>query len=446
MRHQHQRRAPAGLLRENEVDDRRAGFAVEIAGRLVRREDQRIGRERPRERHPLLLAPRKLGGVVGEPVGEAHGGKLGLGPRESVGFSGQLQRNCHIFKRRHGRDQLERLKHDPYVFATKTRYRIFRERPEVASVDSDGAPVGTLESGEDHEQRRLARAGGAQETDRLALGYAQADAFEDVDPRGACAQRKVDPGEFDDWTTHEGLNPEEVETLYDAPHKTLRAFSPYRLFGRWLQIVTVLAGAIAAGVAAAQAAPLRILAFGDSLTAGAGLAAEDSLPAQLKRRLLANGWDVEVVNAGVSGDTSAMGLARLDYTLSSGPIDLAIVELGANDMLLGLDTKQARANLDQIVTTLKEKGATVMLVAMVSSENYGQAYKKDFDSIYPDLARKHGITMIPFFMEGVWGHPNMVIDGVHPNPAGVAKIIGKIAPQIEKTLASMGARKSARTQ
>lgn len=234
--------------------------------------------------------------------------------------------------------------------------------------------------------------------------------------------------------------------MNDATHKTPRIFSSYRLFGRGLQMAAVIVAALGLALASAWAAPLRILAFGDSLTAGAGVAAEDSLPAQLKRRLIADGFDIEVINAGVSGDTSAMGLARLDYTLGAGPVDLAIVELGANDMLLGLDTKQARANLDQIISTIRAKGVNVMLVAMVSSENYGKDYKKDFDSIYPDLARKHGVALIPFFMEGIWGHSNMTVDGVHPNAAGVAKIITKVAPHVEKVLASMGAKRSAQTQ
>ncbi|WP_192815574.1 arylesterase [Methylocystis sp. ATCC 49242] len=195
--------------------------------------------------------------------------------------------------------------------------------------------------------------------------------------------------------------------------------------------------------ASAQAGQLRILAFGDSLTAGAGVTAEDSLPAQLKRRLVADGFDIEMINAGVSGDTTAGGLARLDYTLSAGPVDMAIVELGANDMLTGVDPKKSRANLDQIISTLRSKGVTVMLAAMVSSANWGQAYKQDFDSIYPDLAKKHGVTMIPFFLEGIWGHPALLVDGVHPNAAGVARIVSKIAPQIEKVLTSMGATRLA---
>jgi acyl-CoA thioesterase-1 len=197
----------------------------------------------------------------------------------------------------------------------------------------------------------------------------------------------------------------------------------------------------------ARAEPVRILAFGDSLTAGPGISAEDSLPAQLKRRLSEDGYSVEVVQGGVSGDTTTTGLARLDYTLGAGPFDIAVVELGANDMLNGHDPKITRANLDRILAILKQKGVRPVLTAMVSSANHGQAYKKEFDSVYPDLAAKHEAPLVPFILEGVWGSPALLIsDGIHPNAAGVAKIVKKLAPYVERTLASMGASRTSRAQ
>lgn len=233
--------------------------------------------------------------------------------------------------------------------------------------------------------------------------------------------------------------------MNDAPHQTLVTFPLYRLFRRSLQILALAVPLFAA--AGAQAGPARILAFGDSLTAGPGLAAEDTLPAQLKKRLAAGGIEAEVINAGVSGDTTAMGLARLDYALSAGPVDVAILELGANDMLNGLPPKEARANLEKMIETFQSKGVRVILAAMVSSDNWGQAYREEFDSIYPALAAKYGVTMVPFFMEGVWGEPKFLIgDGVHPNAAGVRKIAKKMAPYVEKVLASTGARKESRSR
>jgi len=235
--------------------------------------------------------------------------------------------------------------------------------------------------------------------------------------------------------------------LIDAPHST-PVQSPYCAFFRPLQAAALaVLGLLTLALAPAKAQSIRILAFGDSLTAGAGVAAEDSLPAQLKRRLSEDGFDVEVLQGGVSGDTTTTGLARLDYTLGAGPFDIAVVELGANDMLNGHDPKVTRTNLDQILTTLKQKGVRPVLTAMVSSANHGQAYKRDFDSIYPDLAAKHEAPLVPFILEGVWGSPALLIsDGVHPNAAGVAKIVKKLAPYVEKTLVSMGASKTSRAQ
>jgi len=236
--------------------------------------------------------------------------------------------------------------------------------------------------------------------------------------------------------------------LIDAPRSTPEVQSLYCAFRRPLQVAaTAVLALFTLALAPAEAQPIRILAFGDSLTAGAGVAAEDSLPAQLKRRLSEDGFDVEVVQGGVSGDTTTTGLARLEYTLGAGPFDIAVVELGANDMLNGHDPKVTRANLDQILTTLKQKGVRPVLTAMVSSANHGQAYKRDFDSIYPDLAAKRQVPLVPFILEGVWGSPALLIgDGVHPNATGVAKIVKKLAPYVEKTLVSMGASKTSRAQ
>ena len=190
------------------------------------------------------------------------------------------------------------------------------------------------------------------------------------------------------------------------------------------------------GTNAAQSASVQIMAFGDSITAGLGLMAEDSLPAQLKQRLLADGFDVDVINAGISGDTTANGVARLDTALAPGRIDLAIIELGINDMWRGVNPTAVR----ETVTPFACKAAiifsrfAVLLTATVSDDRNGQAYKQVFDAIYPDLAEKYRLTLIPFILDGIWGNDALLIDGAHPNAAGVAEIVKKIAPYVEKTL------------
>jgi acyl-CoA thioesterase I len=162
--------------------------------------------------------------------------------------------------------------------------------------------------------------------------------------------------------------------------------------------------------------------LGDSLTAGLGLAREQSVPSLIQARLEANGYEYEVVNAGVSGDTSAGGLRRLDWALD-GDIDVLVVELGANDGLRGLPVAQMKQNLDAIVTRAKQRGITVILTGMEAPPNYGTAYTSEFRAVFRDLADKHDVVFVPFFLEGVAGIPSLNnSDGIHPNPAG-ARII-----------------------
>ena len=187
-----------------------------------------------------------------------------------------------------------------------------------------------------------------------------------------------------------------------------------------------------AAVPAAAEDRIRILAFGDSLTAGFGLPQEDSFPAQLETALRARGVDAEVINAGVSGDTTAGGLARLDWTLAN-PADFAIVELGANDALRGLDPVEAEANLDSILARLRAEGIGVLLTGMLAPRNLGPEYGAAFDPIFPRLADRHSVAFYPFFLDGVAGNADLNLpDGLHPNAAGIARIVERILPHIVK--------------
>ena len=206
-----------------------------------------------------------------------------------------------------------------------------------------------------------------------------------------------------------------------------------RFFCSGVQLLSLISMILISTQAIASAP--RIILFGDSLTAGPGVAAQDTLSAQLSERLKKSGYTTEVVNAGVSGDTTETGLARLDYTLEGGSVDLAVIELGANDMLRGLDPLKARTNLEKIITAFQAKNARILLVTMVAGENWGQTYKKVFDSIYPELAKKFGVPLVPFIMQDIWGDPRLLIgDGLHPNAQGIAKMVDRIAPQIETVL------------
>jgi acyl-CoA thioesterase-1 len=199
--------------------------------------------------------------------------------------------------------------------------------------------------------------------------------------------------------------------------------------------VLLLAGAGFAGLARpAEARTIRIVAFGDSHSAGYQLGAADAFPAVLEAALKAKGHDIAVENAGVSGDTATAGLDRLDWSIPDGT-DIVIVELGANDALRGLDPKITEAALDEILSRLKARGITVLLAGMYAPRNNGEAYSKAFDAIYPRLREKHGVALYPFFLEGIQGDAALnLADGMHPNPRGVRVIVERILPAVEALL------------
>jgi acyl-CoA thioesterase-1 len=188
--------------------------------------------------------------------------------------------------------------------------------------------------------------------------------------------------------------------------------------------------------------PIKIVAFGDSLTAGFGLPADAAFPAKLQRALRAKGIDAEVVNAGVSGDTTSGGLARLDWSLPEGA-DAVILELGANDALRGLDPKVTRSALDQILRRLKERRIEVLLAGMRAPRNFGPDYAAAFDAIFPQLASAHDVLFYPFFLEGVAADAKLnQPDGLHPTAAGVDAIVAAIIPKVEELVARVRAKRN----
>lgn len=186
--------------------------------------------------------------------------------------------------------------------------------------------------------------------------------------------------------------------------------------------------------ASAQAATLPVAMLGDSLTAGYGLSPQQALPVQLEKALKAAGRDVAIANHGVSGDTTAGGLARLDWMMGDKP-KLVLVALGANDALRGIDPAETERNLDAIITKIKAEGAAVMLFGMAAPRNFGPEYTKAFDGLYPRLAEKHKIPLYPFLLDGVAMQPDLnQADGIHPNTKGVDVLVKRIAPEVIKAI------------
>ena len=196
----------------------------------------------------------------------------------------------------------------------------------------------------------------------------------------------------------------------------------------------IVAVGLVAGGSPALAESAKILVFGDSLTSGFGLPPEESFPAKLETKLRDGGLDVRVVNAGVAGDTTAGGLARLDWAVADKP-DLVILELGANDALRGIDPDTVRANLDKIIGKVQGAGAKLLLAGMRAPPNWGEEYQDKFDRIYPELARAHDVPLYPFFLDGIATMPKLnQPDGLHPNKQGVAVIIDRIAPVVSRLI------------
>lgn len=181
-------------------------------------------------------------------------------------------------------------------------------------------------------------------------------------------------------------------------------------------------------IISANAKPLNVVAFGDSLMAGYQLDRQDAFPNRLAEALNANGLEINMTNAAVSGDTTSGGLARLDWSVPDGT-DVVILELGANDALRGLPVETTRENLDNMMTRLRERNITILLIGMLAPPNMGTAYEEAFNSIYPELADKFEVELYPFFLDGVAGIPELNLsDGIHPNPKGIAVMVENILP------------------
>tara|TARA_B100001989_G_C24496625_1_gene442527 strand:- start:519 stop:1097 length:579 start_codon:yes stop_codon:yes gene_type:complete len=180
-----------------------------------------------------------------------------------------------------------------------------------------------------------------------------------------------------------------------------------------------------------------VMVFGDSLVAGHGLAQGAAFPEILEQKLVASGVKVRVINAGVSGDTTAGGLARLDWSLSENP-DAAIVVLGGNDILRGFAPETTFTNLDKIISRLREQNVQVMLAGMKAPRNFGKLYVEEFDEIYLELSKKHDLVFYPFFLEGVALRPKMNLsDGLHPNDSGIDLIASNILPYAKLLLSRL---------
>jgi len=206
-------------------------------------------------------------------------------------------------------------------------------------------------------------------------------------------------------------------------------------YGHWLLLVQAVAFAVVLAAASPVAArTIRLVVLGDSLTAGLGLPPGKAFPDRLQAALRARGWDVDVLNAGVSGDTAADGLARYDWAVPANA-DALIVELGANDMLRGLEPEATKKALSAILDKAHAARLPTLIAGMRAAPNLGAEYDRAFDAIYPALAKDHDVALYPFFLDGVAGDSKLnQADGMHPTAEGVGVIVERIAPSVEEIL------------
>jgi acyl-CoA thioesterase-1 len=238
-----------------------------------------------------------------------------------------------------------------------------------------------------------------------------------------------------------------------APRSYGRRGAGVQMLARRFALAAVLFGGVVPGVlscgfswglvspAAGAEGPVRIVVLGDSLTAGFGLPAAAAFPVKLEKALTAKGLAVEIGNAGVSGDTMTGGLARLDWSVPEGT-QAVILELGANDMLRGLDPQVTRKALQDILSRLHERHIEVLLCGMLAAANLGADYVQAFNGIFPDLAASGHLLFYPFFLAGVLGDPQLVQrDGLHPTAAGVDAIVAGILPEVEELVGRVRSRR-----
>jgi acyl-CoA thioesterase I len=444
MRDEDQGRATVALQGEQQVDDRVPRGLVEIAGRLVGDHDGRIGHKRAGDRHALLLATRELGGIMVQAAGEADGREFLFGAREGVRLVGEFEGQGDVLEGRHGGHEMKGLEDDADAAAAEARQLVLVQAGEVHILDDHLAGAGTLEARHGHEERRLPGSGGADEPDGFASDDIEADPLQDVNPRGAAPQAEIDILQPNGLVRH-SLEPDvwrmTIAWIYGRRVALAASYGP---FGRKRQprllhsIVLAMAAALMLlwprEPLAAPTGALRIVALGDSLTAGYGLPQDAAFPAVLERALKARGHRVEIINAGVSGDTAAGGLARVDWSVPDGTHGV-ILELGANDMLRGLDPAATRRSLEAIVTRLRARGIPVLLAGMHASRNLGPDYAQRFDAIYRDIAAGQGAMLYPFFLDGVAGQRQLNLpDGLHPTARGIETIVQRMLPTVEAFL------------
>lgn len=391
---------------EEQIADPLAGGAVEVAGGFVGEQHVRLRREGTGNGDPLLLAAGELARIVAQALAEADSLKQFSGALASVGAAFQFQGQHHVLQRIEAVEQLERLEHEAYMGRADARTLVLVEVAEGVPGETDLAAAGLVEPGEQAEQGRLAGAGTADDRQAVAAGEVEERSWRMVNLPSAlpttllrfCALRML--------------------ALMEVPMRAL-----------------LLSGCLALVLLTQQAAAQTLLVVGDSISAALGLDTSQGWVALLQKRLADEGYDYRVVNASISGDTSAGGLARLPALLAEEKPALVVIELGGNDGLRGMAPAQLQQNLASMAQKARAEGAKVLLLGIQLPPNYGPRYIEAFSRVYGAVAAQEKTALVPFFLEGVGGGQGMMqADGIHPALAAQPRLLENVWPTLKPLL------------
>ena len=462
----HQRRSAGLRALEQQFDDVRASRRVEIARRLVREDERRIGGERAGYGDALLLSARKLRGIVPGPMTQPNCVQFGLRAGEGIVRARQFQRGGDVFQRGHCGQQVKRLQHDADAAPPRAGERILVQRGEILSRHLQRAAGGAFQPGQHGHQRAFPAARRAQQRERLSLRHGEVDSLQD----GRVAEGQSEATRVDGMRGERRL----CHVPRDRRRGPLRQGAPLaragaRRISRGMRTATTMAAlaAIVMPLAACSeadaperaleaAAPeasapdsperaatpvtgpeRRILAFGDSLFAGYRLDADEAYPARLEAAMRARGINARIANAGVSGDTTAAGLQRFEFTLDAQetPPEMVVIELGANDLLRGLPVEAARDNLASMIEIAQQRGIDVLLVALAAPPNLGPELQARFDGVYTGLAEEYRVPLVTGFMRPLYGRTDLVqADRLHPTAEGVEVLVDSTVEQVVEAL------------
>ena len=435
--------------------DALARFLIEVSRRLIRKQNARPMHKGAGHRDALLLAAGELCGIMLEAIGQTDTAQqIGRLPARGS-IAAQFEGHHDILERGERRDELKGLKHEACLAAAQLCPLVLAQMLESLAAEMNGAAAGTVESSTKPQQRRLAASRGTDDRTCVAVVKGKRYVLNDSKSMGA---RHISLRKLPD-----------VKYIFSHAVRFTMRFTiknPRSLY--FLLVISVLwmggcenssqtarettvsdtfrtqdaqprsdSGRVDEGRSAHE---ILVLVMGNSLTEGYGLASQrKAFPALLQRRVDSLGWDVEIVNAGVSGQTSSGGLGRIGWVLRQ-PLDILILELGGNDGLRGIDPSVTRRNLQAIIDSTRARypDARIMLAGIRIPPNLGQAYAERFYDIYPSLADENDLIFLPHLMEGVAGHPSLMQgDGIHPTAAGHRRMAMNVWDKLRPVLEEM---------